>query len=321
MAAGARMRGGRAEGIGFWLVLLTAIVSGISTFVNSYAVAGTSSDAFVTIRNVAVALLIAPFALLAARAARDRPSRADWGRLAVIGLIGGAVPFLLFFRGLQLATAAGGATTASFLYRTLFLWATVLGVVALGERVNWRAALAAGALLAGCYLLLSIRSVVWTDGSLYVLAATGLWAGEYTLSKRTMRDLSSGTVALGRMGFGAVYLVAFLGITGGFATVAGYTSAQWTWVGISGLLLAAFVGTWYAGLARIDVGVATSILVLGYPVTLLVSSLATHTVAPVYPVVGAVLVAIGVVVVSGRQLLEEAGRALRSWLPFGATAP
>ena len=89
-------------GAGFLLVLATALVSGVSTFVNLYAVKGTNSDAFVTVRNLVVAAMIVPLAYLGARGA-SRPLRAfDWGRLALIGLVGGAIPFLLFFHGLSL---------------------------------------------------------------------------------------------------------------------------------------------------------------------------------------------------------------------------
>ncbi len=95
-------------GPGILLVFLTALVSGVSTFVNAYAVHGTSSDAFVTVRNIAVAAFLIPLAVLGGRSMSVRLRRADWARLAVIGFVGGAVPFLLFFRGIQLATASGG---------------------------------------------------------------------------------------------------------------------------------------------------------------------------------------------------------------------
>lgn len=300
-------------GAGFWLVGATAIVSGVSTFVNSYAVGSTSSAAFVTSRNLLVALLLLPIAVLAVRrSARALPSGAsEWGRLVLIGLIGGAIPFLLFFRGLQLATEAGGATTASFLYRTLFLWAIVLGVVALRERVSPWVLAGAVALLLGSYLMLSIRSPVWTDGSLYVLVATALWASEYTVSKHLMRSVPSMTVALGRMGFGAIFLVGYLVLTGGVVAAASFGAAQWLWVGISALLLTAFVALWYPGLSRLDLGVATSVLVAGYPVTFLLSELVRPTALAPSIVVGAVLVAGGAVLAAGPRVLRSAGLVAR----------
>src|SRR3989304_3066463 len=118
---------------GLVLVLFTALISGVSVFVNSFAVQGTNSDAFITVRNLLVAGMLVPLAFLVRPADRTPLRRKDWIRLAAIGLVGGAIPFILFFRGLAMAGAAGG-DTASFLYRTLFLMAAVLGLVVLREQ-------------------------------------------------------------------------------------------------------------------------------------------------------------------------------------------
>jgi len=299
-------------GPGVVLVLATAFISGVSTFVNAYAVHGTSSDAFVTVRNVVVAAAFLPIAFFAARSLRAPALRAvDWGRLVLIGLIGGAVPFLLFFYGLQIATAAGGAATASFGYRTLFLWATVFGVVFLHEKFHWRVALGASLLLAGSILMLSLTSPIWTDGTAYVLAATVLWAAEYTVSKRTLRDLPSATVVLGRMGFGAVFLVGYLSFTMQWGRVAGFTGAQWEWVGISAALLGAFVASFYPGLKRVDLGVASSALVLGFPVTWVLAVLVQGSSFTLAQAAGVLAVVAGVGIVVGLAQLKEAWSFLR----------
>jgi drug/metabolite transporter (DMT)-like permease len=301
----------RWVGPGVLLVLATAVISGVSTFLNGYAVQGTSSNAFVTVRNLAVAGMLLPVGAFALARSRSRPSSKDLGTLALIGLIGGAVPFLLFFRGLQLAAAADGTLTASFVYRTLFIFASVFGVVALRERFHPRAALAAALILGGNLFLLSLVSPVWTSGTLYVLCATVLWAAEYTVSKRALRHLGGTTVGLGRMGFGGAFLAAYLALTGGWGAVGGFSSGQWMWVGISAALLAAFVLTWYVGLARVDLGVATTVLVLGFPISWALSVVATHaTVAPL-TVFGAAAVAAGVVVALGGRHLRATWRYAR----------
>ncbi len=297
-------RTARWVGPGVLLVFLTALVSGVSTFVNAYAIHGTSSDAFVTIRNITVAAFLVPLAILGGRGLSARLRRIDWARLAVIGLVGGAVPFLLFFRGVQLATVGGGAATASFGYRTLFLMAAVLALVFLRERLNARWFAAAALLLGGNALLLALTSPIWTDGTAYVLAATALWAAEYTLSKRTLRDLPSGTVGLGRMGFGAVFLSGYLALTGQWGSVAGFSSAQWEWVAISALLLTAFVATWYAGLKRVDLGAATSVLVLGFPVTWALGLAVKGGSLPLPAAAGAALVVVGAVLAVGLASLR-----------------
>jgi drug/metabolite transporter (DMT)-like permease len=249
--------------------------------------------------------MILPLAVLARRTLTQPLRRVDWARLVAIGFVGGAVPFLLFFHGLALATAAGGGLTASFLYRTLFLMATVFGVVYLKERFHPRVAVAAGLLLGGNYLLMSLTAPIWTDGTLYVLAATVLWAVEYTISKRALRDLPSGIVAMGRMGIGAGFLVGYLAFTAQLGTVGTFTAGQWTWLLISAVLLAAFVGTWYAGLRRVDLGVATSVLVLGFPITWLLSVLVAGSTFTLPEAAGAAAVVAGVVIVVGVTLLRQ----------------
>ncbi len=290
---------GRWLGPGILLVFATAIISGISTFVNLYAVHGTTSDVFVTVRNLAVAGLLVPLLILGERSRRGLLRPIDWGRLVAIGLVGGAIPFLLFFHGLALASAAGGAATASFAYRTLFLMATLLGVVALRERFPGRVAIAAGLLLAGNVLLLTFTGPIWTDGTGYVLAATALWAVEYTISKRTLRDLPASTVGSARMGFGAAFLLGYLALSGQLSGVAQLSGAQWQWVGVSALLLTAFVGTWYAGLRRVDLSVATSVLVLGLPVTWVLTLAIRGGTLGIGPALGAAVIALGVATVVG----------------------
>ena len=298
-------------GAGLLLVFLTALVSGVSTFVNAYAVVGTNSDAFVTVRNTVVALALLPFAFLAVRPLKAPALRPrDWAALATIGLVGGAVPFLLFFRGLELATAAGGAATAAFGYRTLFLWASGLAVVFLTERPRWTLWGGAALLLVGNVLLLSLTAPIWTEGTGYVLAATVLWAVEYTVSKRVLRELSSTTVALGRMGFGAVFLGGYLAVTAQWAAVTGFSGADWAWIGISAAFLLAFVVSWYAGLKRVDLSTATSVLVLGFPVSWLLSYLFQGHPLSLGAALGALAVVTGAAIAVGLARFRSAGAAL-----------
>jgi len=301
-------------------VVFTALISGVSVFVNSFAVQGTNSDAFITVRNLLVAGMLVPLAFFVRPANRTPLLRKDWVRLAAIGLVGGAIPFVLFFRGLSMAGAAG-ADTASFLYRTLFLMAAVLGIVVLREKVSARLALGGVALLAGNALLLSLTSPIWTDGTALVLAATLLWAVEYTMSKHALRDLPSPTVSLGRMGFGGVFLFAYLAASGQLGAVAAFSGAHVQWILISGVLLLAFVSTWYAGLKHVDLSTATAVLVLAFPVTWALKILAAKEAFGLAEAAGAAAVVFGVCLAVGlaamrdtaervvRVLLREAPRA------------
>ncbi|HYM41115.1 MAG TPA: DMT family transporter [Thermoplasmata archaeon] len=316
MSKNSRGLSGKAVAPGILLVFLTVLFSGVSNFVNAQALGANpawNSDLFVTLRNVAVAAMLVPLVFLAGRTARAPLTRTDWLKLGAIGLIGGAIPFLLFFRGLQIAGAAGAAT-ATFGYRALFLMAAVLGVVFLKEHLTSRLALAAVLLLAGNALLISLTAPIWTDGTAYVLLATALWAGEYTLSKHALRNLPSGTVALGRMGFGGVFLFAYVALTGQLGGVAAIGGAQWGWIALSVVLLLGFVTTWYAGLKTVDVSVATAALVLAFPITWALGLLASKSTLGLPQLAGVVAITLGVALAIGLASLRETWEAVRVWL-------
>jgi len=304
----------RILGPGMALVLLTVLVSGVSNFVNFKAVQGTNVDAWIAVRNAVVALLLVPPALLLGQGVRRRLNRADWARLMLIGFVGGAVPFLLYFHGFQMALGQGGAAAASLGYRSLFLMATILGVVFLKERVPRRFAIGAGLVMAGNVLLLSFSGPIWTDGTAYVLLATVMWAGEYMMSKRLLRTLPSGTVAVGRMGFGALFLLIYLGFTGQASSVAGFGGTDWMTLCLSALLLFAFVATWYAGLRTVDLSVASSLLVLAFPITWVLGALTAGRGFTVVQVVGAAAIIAGVGLALGTASQRRVWTTLALWV-------
>ncbi len=314
MSALSPFRANRAVAPGLALVLATILVSGVSNAVNFHAVQGSDVDAWIAVRNSLVAVLLVPFVLLVRSAPRPRLGRADWVRLSVIGVVGGAIPFLLYFHGFQMASAQGGAATASLGYRSLFLMASVFAVVFLKERLARRYLLGAGLVMVGNAFLLSISGPVWTDGTAYVLLATAMWAGEYALSKQAMRTLPSGTVALARMGVGAAVLLAYVGLTGHASSLVAFSGQDWMTILLSALLLLAFVATWYSGLKTTDLSVASALLVLAFPITWVLGTLSSGLGIALGPAIGAGLVALGVAVVVGFSLLRHAVASVPRWL-------
>ncbi len=124
----------RAAGIA--LAFVTAVISGVSIYVNGHAVRHFGdATVYTTAKNaVAGALLLALALGLRGRAdgpaVTPRSSRAS--RLALFGVavIGGSVPFVLFFEGL----ARAEATQAAFIQKTLVVWVALLAVPLLRER-------------------------------------------------------------------------------------------------------------------------------------------------------------------------------------------
>ena len=159
--------------------------------------------------------------------------------MLVIGVIGGSVPFVLFFSGLAIASAP----TAAFIHKTLFIWVVLLAVPFLGERLGWFPIAALGVLLAGQFLAAPPTGVTWGTGETMILAATLLWAVEVVIARRLLLgSVPSPVLGAARLGIGLVVLIGYLGVTGRFSVVASLTATQWAWGLGTGALLAAYVG-------------------------------------------------------------------------------
>ncbi|MFH1399166.1 MAG: DMT family transporter [Candidatus Woesearchaeota archaeon] len=274
---------------GLALVLSTAIISGFSIFINKFGVAGINPDIFTLLKNAVVAVLFLSAFLLFRNF--PRISKKQWGQLTLVGLLGGSIPFILFFRGLQLTSAA----SASFIHKTMFIWVSILSVILLKNRLDKKSIALAIILLLGNFLVLNLSSFSFGKGELLILAATLLWSIETIISKSALKTIDSKTVAFGRMFFGSAFILAFLMATGNFTLA--LSVSQLSWIGITSIFLFFYVFTWYSGLQAVDPVVATSILLLGSPVTTLLDFLYTHQVNPVQ-MLGSLIIVSGVILLT-----------------------
>jgi drug/metabolite transporter (DMT)-like permease len=241
------------------------MISGVSVFLNATAVKAVPDPVvFTTLKNVvAVAVLIALASAVVRPAEVRAVGRTDRATLAVIGLLGGGVAFLLFFSGLAMASAP----SAAFIHKTMFIWVAFMAGPLLGERLGGAPLAALGVLLFGQLLILPPLGVAWGVGETLIALATLIWAAEVVLAKRVLGRVRSPVVGVGRLGIGLVVLVGFLLTTGRVAGVAALDAAGWMWVGVTGILLAGYVGSWMAALRRAPAVEVTSILVLGALIT------------------------------------------------------
>ena len=246
------------------LIFSTAIISGISIYLNKYAVGGIDSSVFTFLKNILVAVFLLSLILITKSNEFFKLKKRDWAKLVVIGLIGGSVPFLLYFRGLQLTTAA----SASLIHKTMFIFVTALALTFLKEKLNRTVFIALTFLLIGNYLLIK-PTFSFNLGDLFILSATILWAVENILSKHALKNISGNMVAFGRMFFGSLFILLFLFVTN--KTNFGFSTSQIFWVFLTTIMLVLYVVTWYNGLKYIDVSLASSILLLGSPVTTLLT--------------------------------------------------
>ena len=279
----------------------TAVISGLAVFVNGYGVRAWAEVAdpttYTTLKN-GVAALILSAVLIATKTRRGdagswKPQRpGEWGALGVVAVVGGAVPFVLFFEGLALASSV----QAAFIHKTLVVWVAILAVGILRERLGRPQLVAIVLLVVGHATLAGgLGGMELGLGETLIFFATLLWSIEVILAKRLLASVSSHTLAVARMGGGTVLLLGYILLRGGFGDLSGIGWQHLMWVLATGLVLSGYVGTWFAALSRAPAVDVTAVLVGGAIITALLRSVVAGT-TPVSPL-GLVLIGAGVLVV------------------------
>ena len=303
-----RLGMGRRTGIA--LALATAVVSGCSVFVNTYAVKRASdSAAYTTAKNLVAAVLLTAIAAAMMRGGLPAAARRLSGRqaaaLALVGTLGGGAAFILFFEGLRRTSAVD----AAFIQKSLLIWVTLLAVPLLRERIGAVQVAAVALLLAGQALMLhGAGTPGWRGGAdVMILAATLLWSGEVVVARLLLRSLPSQFLGAARMGVGCMVLLAFLAAAGRLAALQSLGSAGWLWALATGVMLTAYVSTWFAALARVPAVDVTAVLVLGAFITaLLDTGVRQVSIAPLAP--GLALIVAGVLLMMVRSVAAGSPR-------------
>jgi drug/metabolite transporter (DMT)-like permease len=274
-------------------------------WVNAHAVSRfDDATVYTTAKNAVAGLVLLSLALPLLTARQEAPSvesrSGGWPALLAIAAIGGSIPFVLFFEGLSRADA----TQAAFIHKTLVVWVALIAVPLLRERLGILHSGAIALVVAGqAWLSGGLGTVVFGGGEAMILAATLLWATEVIIAKRLLDSISVRKLALARMGLGTALLISWLALSGRFGDLVALSADQWTWAVLTGLLLSAYVATWYAALARAQAVDVTAVLVFGAVVT---AVLARATDGVPIDLVGAVLIT------AGATIAALAGRRARA---------
>jgi drug/metabolite transporter (DMT)-like permease len=295
---------------GIWLAAATALISGFAVFLNGYGVRAWSDVAdpttYTTVKNLVAALVIGGVAtILVFRNSPARPRLPEGRRagftLTAIALIGGSVPFVLFFEGLARASSA----QAAVIHKTLIIWVAALAIIFLRERIGWPQVAAIGLLLWGQIALVgNAGALEFGTGEAMVLGATLLWSVEVIVAKRVLTRTPASTVALARMGGGSVILVAWALIRGGGLDWSALTGSHVIWAVLAGAFLSGYVLTWLVALSLAPAVDVTAVLVGGALITALLQTAVDG--APLPDATGLALLGIGVAVavVAGRRRRE-----------------
>lgn len=296
----------RTRRSGILLAVATALISGFAVFFNGFGVRAWADiadpTAYTTVKNLIAALMIGGVAApLLARGSSDRPELPSAGRdrlaLVIIAVVGGSIPFVLFFEGLAVANS----TQAAAIHKTLLIWVGVLALLFLRERIGWPHVAAIGLLVWGQVALLGDAGALdFGRGELMILIATLLWSVEVVIAKRVMSHVSSSTVALARMGGGSVVLVTWALVRGGGIDWGALTASHLVWVVVAGVFLSGYVLTWYAALSRAPALDVTAVLVGGALITAVLQSAIRGVALPSPLGLALILVGVAVVFVFGR---------------------
>jgi drug/metabolite transporter (DMT)-like permease len=285
----------RATGIA--LAFVAALISGVAIFVNGHAVKHFGdATVYTTAKNAVAGLLLLALAwpLLSFHAPSEaRLPRARNQKLGVlaIAVVGGSVPFVLFFEGL----ARAEATQAAFIQKTLVVWVAILAVPLLRERLGILQVLAIGLLVVGqAWLVGEAGTVVFGSGEVLILAATLLWAVEVVVARRLLGSIDSRMLAAARMALGTVILLGWVAVSGKGDELLSLSGDQWGWALLTGLILTGYVATWYAALARAQAVDVTAVLVFGAVVTAVLSRMADGV---AFDLGGVILVTAGAILV------------------------
>jgi drug/metabolite transporter (DMT)-like permease len=291
-----------SRGRGVALAFGAAAISGVAVFINGYGVrAVPDATVYTTAKNLVAAVVLTAIALAAGiRHAPSgnverlpRGSRRILG-LGAVGLVGGSVPFVLFFEGLSRASS----THAAFIHKTLVVWVALLAVPLLGERVRGVHIAAIGLLVGGLVMLDDgLSGFAFGGGELLILAATLLWAVEVVLVKRLLRGIAPGTIAVARMGLGALLLLSWVVVSGRWSLLTGLDAQGWGWALLTGVVLATYVTTWFTALSLAPAVDVTAILVLAAVITAMLSGAVRGTSVLALDAAGLTLIVAGAVVV------------------------
>lgn len=294
---------------GILLAVATAVISGFAVFMNGFGVRAWSeisdSATYTALKNATAALVLLVAALVAANRGSTRPLDwsvvgGHWRGLAAIAVIGGSLPFLLFFEGLSRASSGD----AAFIHKTLVVWVALLAVTLLRERIGPVHLVAIAILVVGQAALTGVGAFEFGTGEWMILAATVLWSIETVIAKRILTGVPSTTVGIARMAGGSVILAGYVLVFSDLSGLGQLTGAHLGWIAVTGLTLAGYVATWFAALARAPAVDVTAVLVGGALITAFLEAGVRGATLPSMAGVG--LVSMGILLVGSTGWLRAA---------------
>lgn len=276
---------------------LTAIISGFSIFYNKMVIVkGIDPLVFNILKNGGVGIILTLTLVSTGKFLSLRTlTIKQWRNLLLIAIVGGSIPFLLYFEGLRTIPA----TSANMIHKTMFLWVAAMALPFLRERLSLVQVIGYVIVAWSNLFLGGFSGFSGNSAELMILAATLLWSAENIFAKVMLKNLDSTVVAWARMAGGALVLLGIAAFQQKLPLL--FTVSPDTLIATGGSIafLTAYVLTWYKALKLAPATLVTSVLIFATPVTnLLSAAFLTHTlpqpqlINAVGTIVGLLLIAI-----------------------------
>lgn len=281
---------------GIILAAVAAFISGISIFLNKFALEAIKNPlVFTTTKNVLVGILILSFILISGKwKLIKKLNKHQIIKLVLIGIIGGSLPFYLFFTGLSEISAIN----AAIIQKTLVFWVIILALPFLKEKLSKLQLFSIIMLFSGNIFIGGFSGFKFSGGELLILLSTILWAIENIIAKKVLDKVDSDLVTSARMGFGSLILISvtFFSNPSGLLQISLFNQAQWSWVILSAILLLGYVTFWYRALKFAPAITVTAILVTSTLITNLLSAIFVTHVWTLSMIIQAGLMMVGIAI-------------------------
>jgi drug/metabolite transporter (DMT)-like permease len=280
---------------GIVLACITAIISGISIFSNAFFVSRIDPFTFIFIRNLVVVILLTALIGITGQFRHVRAfSAKEWGLLAAIGVIGGGIPFVMFFSGLPMV----GAVNGNILQKTLFIWVALFAVPLRRERISTMQLVGYCTLFVALFLFGGTYAIALSAGSFLIMGATVLWAMEHIIAKNALKRISPIIVSWGRMLFGIPCLLVWLFISGrGIGSILTPSEYVAIPVLVSSVFLICYMSAWYTALSKAPATLVSSVLVFAPVVTALLTAVTFHRTLTSQQSVQMILLTVGTLII------------------------
>ena len=257
---------------GIKAILAAALISGAANFLNKEVIsAGVSPVLLVLLKNSLAGLLFIFLTLFFIKSGKISwpDKKSSWLKLILLAVVGGSVPFILFFKGLAITSAING----SFIHKTMFVWAALFSLVFLKEKLRGYQFLGLGIMFLGVLSAISFNLFDWGRGELMIFAATLFWSAEMIMVKKFIVSIDYRLLAAARMALGAILVFIYTWQSGSLSLLSALTSHDWLGIFIVSCFLFGYVFFWYRALSFLPAGLTASILTLAFPITIILSNL------------------------------------------------